>query len=345
MSSSENDSKTDEIYDFKPECYTTSLNHGMSGTVSEPYNHNLMCKYEHKKRQAQCPIYVHHFNQNVTGSSNSYTQNDRMTGSKIHQSRYKHECNDFNKTLRLCKTQFDNLTLNTKCVHPSKNVMDRIGHHGKYHSGAKIDKSFLFKVEHKAVADKLEETYWAKWKPKKSPSQTYSAPKTKGLYTENEKVITTKDTVSETKEMGDSNEAIVTTILPVSEQMAENKEEPEPQMEEPVEFNTNEDRLNLSPEPNSDSDIPAIKHTDSLILITKKNSASDNPHYQQPKCIKLFKNPGYASTATVNYIKGGSYPLKSCLRKESVRFKTSSVFGVKSISRSSAPGKAIRFMH
>ncbi|KAB0799897.1 hypothetical protein PPYR_07777 [Photinus pyralis] len=306
--------------------------YGMPGTVSEPYNHNLPSKDGRKKLAgvAQCPIYIHDFKQNTRGASNSYTENDWKTGSEIHQSRYRHECNDVNTK---------------RCMHghSSKNCTHRLG---KVHYGAKVDKSFLFKLEHKAVADKLEETYWAQWKPNKSPS----SPKTKGLYTENEKVcFPDDDDVSENKERGDSSEAIVATPLSEVEsvpsgstmEVTEEKQNPELQIEPVIEMDT----ISLSPRSNSATEVPTIKHTDSLILIARKQSV-EKPHYQQPKCIKLFKNAGYVSTASINYIKGGSYPLKSCLRKESASFKTSSALGVRSsLSRRPPAGKAGRFLH
>lgn len=59
-----------------------------------------------------------------------------------------------------------------------------------------------------------------------------------------------------------------------------------------------------------------IKHTDSLILTSRKQQ-QEKPHYQQPKCIKLQrKEPPVLVKSSRNYIKGGTYPLKSCLKKE-----------------------------
>ncbi|XP_050299854.1 uncharacterized protein LOC126738524 [Anthonomus grandis grandis] len=54
-----------------------------------------------------------------------------------------------------------------------------------------------------------------------------------------------------------------------------------------------------------------VEHKDS-IEITKKKQEAEGPkeHFQQPKCIRLYRKPA------AGYIKGGSYPLKSCLKKE-----------------------------
>lgn len=68
--------------------------------------------------------------------------------------------------------------------------------------------------------------------------------------------------------------------------------------------------------------IPAIKHTDSFIL-NKKQQCETKPRYQQPKCIKLHKNNYNAvDKKTLNFVKGGSYPLKSCLKTNDIKKKT-----------------------
>lgn len=64
-------------------------------------------------------------------------------------------------------------------------------------------------------------------------------------------------------------------------------------------------------------EVHIIKHTDSFIITSKKQNA-EKPHYPQPKCIKLQKNPNVLNRSSYNYIKGGSYPLKSCLKKEKI---------------------------
>lgn len=64
-------------------------------------------------------------------------------------------------------------------------------------------------------------------------------------------------------------------------------------------------------------EVHMIKHTDSFIITSKKQNA-EKPHYPQPKCIKLQKNANSLNRASYNYIKGGSYPLKSCLKKEKI---------------------------
>ncbi|KAJ8937249.1 hypothetical protein NQ318_005563 [Aromia moschata] len=57
-----------------------------------------------------------------------------------------------------------------------------------------------------------------------------------------------------------------------------------------------------------------LKHTDSFI-ITKKKQNEVKERFQQPKCIKLYKKPG----TSTSFIRGGSYPLKSCLKCESAQ--------------------------
>lgn len=65
---------------------------------------------------------------------------------------------------------------------------------------------------------------------------------------------------------------------------------------------------------NEPEEIHTLKHTDSFIINAKKQGM-EKPYYPQPKCIKLQKNPAVINRSH-NYIKGGSYPLKSCLKKD-----------------------------
>ncbi|XP_018575312.1 uncharacterized protein LOC108914089 [Anoplophora glabripennis] len=57
-----------------------------------------------------------------------------------------------------------------------------------------------------------------------------------------------------------------------------------------------------------------LKHTDSFI-INKKKQGEVKERFQQPKCIRLYRKPGIS---TSSFIRGGSYPLKSCLKHEPV---------------------------
>ncbi|KAJ8919533.1 hypothetical protein NQ315_002154 [Exocentrus adspersus] len=54
-----------------------------------------------------------------------------------------------------------------------------------------------------------------------------------------------------------------------------------------------------------------LKHTDSFI-INKKKQGETKEHFQQPKCIRLYRKPGISTS----FIRGGTYPLKSCLKRE-----------------------------
>lgn len=64
---------------------------------------------------------------------------------------------------------------------------------------------------------------------------------------------------------------------------------------------------------NNDSEeiVPSIKHKDSLIIAKEKQGKTDPKHFQQPKCIRLYRK-----TTTVGHVKGGSYPLRSHLKKD-----------------------------
>lgn len=87
----------------------------------------------------------------------------------------------------------------------------------------------------------------------------------------------------------------------VEEEPAEGKEIPkEKSSDEEPEEGTNNEKSKF------------LKHTDSFI-INKKKQGEVKEHFQQPKCIRLYRKPGTSSS----FIRGGSYPLKSCLKRES----------------------------
>ncbi|VEN64369.1 unnamed protein product, partial [Callosobruchus maculatus] len=81
-----------------------------------------------------------------------------------------------------------------------------------------------------------------------------------------------------------------------------------------------------------EEDIPEnkiLRHKDSFIIHRKKQSEVKE-FLQQPKCIRLYRKstPSYTS-------RGGSYPLRSCLKKETGFFSTKGNF------RLGAPGKPL----
>lgn len=68
-------------------------------------------------------------------------------------------------------------------------------------------------------------------------------------------------------------------------------------------------------EENTESVHTFVEHKDSIEITKKKQDSSGvREHFQQPKCIRLFRKSGLAA----GFIKGGTYPLKSCLKRESV---------------------------
>lgn len=61
-----------------------------------------------------------------------------------------------------------------------------------------------------------------------------------------------------------------------------------------------------------------VQHKDSIEITKKKQEKEgQKEHYKQPKCIRLYRKTG----ATTGYMKGGTYPLKSCLRKDQGAFR------------------------
>nr|CAH7757150.1 unnamed protein product [Callosobruchus chinensis] len=77
------------------------------------------------------------------------------------------------------------------------------------------------------------------------------------------------------------------------------------------------------------SDNKLLRHKDSFIIHRKKQSEVKQ-FLQQPKCIRLYRKstPSYTS-------RGGSYPLRSCLKKET------GFFSAKGNFRLGAPGKPL----
>lgn len=67
----------------------------------------------------------------------------------------------------------------------------------------------------------------------------------------------------------------------------------------------------------SDQSTSFIQHKDSIeITKTKQERTECKERVQQPKCIRLFRK----SALSAGYIKGGTYPLKSCMKKEGSSF-------------------------
>lgn len=353
-------------------------------TLNKQYKseqNSISLKSNNSSGERKSQVYVHHYKRIPSRSPSNFEQsNSWRGGNEIHQNMYKHEFSDFyDAKIKTLRRQFDNLSLRkTRTNSPTK--IPRIEYYNQQgkipfirsNASSKINRALLFRPEHKAAMDKLEETYWAKWKPKKVQPTKESYPKTKGLYTENEKIRAPSEIIhrSVRKERGDSNEglAVSHTSSRKSELATENgllyvedKEVPvqeeavreEPAIENEINEvdhrdepkNSGEAITELTHESDSECSIGGLKHTDSFILTAKKQNP-DKPHYQQPKCIKLFKNAGYSPSGSINYIKGGSYPLKSCLKKDCNFSKLSHLGRPGSPLKGTTariPGKANRF--
>lgn len=219
------------------------------------------------------------------------------------------------------------------------------------------------------MLDKLEETYWATWKPSKEkhrpknskPNEKKKETKNKAhedisdslvnyfvttdfntsttsvisennLVTSNEPVfeygkfiemnsqeiqtetLTSSENLKKSAEFVDKNDDKVletkTDVLEYSENITDVI--PEKELKEKKEIS-----ISTTKEPDStkvqETNSKILKHTDSFIL-TKKKQSEVKEIYKQPKSIKLYKKSG-------SYVKGGTYPLKSCLKKEIPMFK------------------------
>ena len=189
----------------------------------------------------------------------------------------------------------------------------------------------------KSVMDKLEETYWANWKPDKtelkksmSPLLPMKIPKTPEIQViksapERRKKIKvyppSDDSVpkdqaekkEKNKKISSKSQEIQTEDLPTLPEIVEKPEETK--NESALEI------VDVSASEEAPVDKKFLKHTDSFIINVKKHQA-EKEHFEQPKCIRLYRKPG--KILSKNFVKGGSYPLKSCLKKESNFSKRSS---------------------
>lgn len=157
------------------------------------------------------------------------------------------------------------------------------------------------KMEHrqkKLDLDRIEETYWSQWRPNKNGVFIETNKKTAPRSSKGEGDINynTKNDQSEERNI----------ITPLEYKQSKPLSKIDELTEDDGEVETSSSVSNVE-EP---KDFKFLRHTDSFILNSKKQS-EDKPHYQQPRCIRLYKKN------SSGYTRGGSYPLKPCLKKES----------------------------
>lgn len=170
----------------------------------------------------------------------------------------------------------------------------------------KLNGRMEHKMQKKLDLNKIEETYWSHWKPNKNGIFF------DGIEHENKKSIpkTQKSTSGE----GDRNYNIKNDgsevrgkIYPIAFKQSDHLSKIDEVTEDDKDVDAASSMSNIEESKN----FRFLRHTDSFILNSKKQS-EEKSHYQQPRCIRLYKKNSSAS-----YIKGGSYPLKPCLKKES----------------------------
>ncbi|RZC39698.1 uncharacterized protein BDFB_004206 [Asbolus verrucosus] len=213
----------------------------------------------------------------------------------------------------------------------------------------KSERSRKFKNKHKLVMERLEESYWANWKPNKaglkiskSPGISKNVPEIQVIKSAPERRCKIKvhprprDSQMENnyriqKNPSKSQEIQTDDLPPIPKK----DEEVDVVKEDVSKDETNDKETNNKEEScekeniqvNSADDLVEtkfLKHTDSFILNAKKQK-EEKEHFEQPKCIRLYRKSG--KTPSKNYVKGGSYPLKSCLKKESNATKGSKRLG------------------
>ncbi|EFA02205.1 uncharacterized protein LOC657564 [Tribolium castaneum] len=167
----------------------------------------------------------------------------------------------------------------------------------------------------KSVIEKLEETYWANWKPDKNDSMSSK----KSLEIQ---VIKSAPVKSRRKKIqiypsfGDHLDETQVEKIKITSKCQEIQTDDVleiSKLTEDAETDTQDTLVAKKSEEELD-DNKFLKHTDSFILNLKKQH-EEKETFEQPKCIRLYKKPGKLTSK--NYTRGGSYPLKSCLKKDS----------------------------
>lgn len=287
----------------------------------------------------ECPVYVHQFQKQPVSSQNN-TKN-------VSTSFRKNELNHFYGAKVDCfKKQCDNLSLHTrhskwktpnkKPSIPNKPYPKIFSHnplnvettmHSNFKDRLKYD---LFHPASKAAMDKLEESYWTRWKPNKTLKLTN---KTK----RRSKVVNNR------KERGDCFDGNEDILNSQSDKLVYIESAPETlEITAPLEVEKIEnieeyirDVEKISEKPDlkmsahkipsttqqspleSDSyvNINVLKHTDSFILNCRRHNQDERKRrYKQPKCIKLFRISGSEVKIIPKKVEV-NYPLKSCLKE------------------------------
>lgn len=321
------------------------------------------------------PVYVHQFSNINTKNSGFSPEVSFTSRNELHQNLYNHEMDSSSEryvTKLKSKSQTPTVKTRSGDLPHSRDQSHKKNFDKPTH--AKSDpmqflkpastKPTKHKFKHNVLSNKdeihrLEESYWAKWKPSNKPridkplQPTPPSSSNKSKRIENNSFEKKKAHIrviptNKTKERGDSNETgdaapkrSIPRDLHSSREKKEEKSESaankNPFSTESCEDNQGTLPLILSKEGvekgqtslrkteskhSSHSadceDVKTLKHTDSLILTSKKQN-QEKERYQQPKCIKLFKNT--STIASKSYVTGGTYPLKSCLKKEKSQVK------------------------
>lgn len=183
------------------------------------------------------------------------------------------------------------------------------------------------KVKNKqSFVDKLEEHYWANWKPDKGEEKCVKSHKVppeikiiKSAPTERRrkfKVFPNADDAIKVETV-----QVETQVEIIEQDVKKASKSQEIQTEICTKDESNNTKEECVEQENTEvEDSKFLKHTDSFILNQKKHKEGEDKeeeeHFEQPHCIRLYRKPG--KNLSKNYVKGGSYPLKSCLKKESV---------------------------
>ncbi|XP_044748814.1 uncharacterized protein LOC123309667 [Coccinella septempunctata] len=171
----------------------------------------------------------------------------------------------------------------------------------------KLNGKMEYKSQKRLDLDKIEETYWSQWKPNKN-----------GIFMDTAKIENKNKPIvkpqKSTRGEGDRNYNLKNEQIEVRNETGPlefKQSKPLSKIDELTEDDRDPDTSSSTTNVEEPKDFKFLRHTDSFILNSKKQS-EEKPHFQQPRCIRLYKKNSSGS-----YIKGGSYPLKPCLKKES----------------------------
>lgn len=265
--------------------------------------------------ERKCPIYVHQYNNQNVSTYNNYSSKATVKPSVEKYSPKTKKIPGFPTTKsvldQLEETYWatwkpnnkENVTMSKKNrvhdnrarkIEPYGDVPDNISH---YFASSECDTSIVEESDYERY-----NIYETVVNMHDLHEREKVLPKLKTTHTQEIQTDSELLTLPKIEEHIENSDTIKKEQIKVKEEPAEGKEISTEKNTQDSEETANKEKSKL------------LKHTDSFI-INKKKQSEVKEHFQQPKCIRLYRKPGIS---TSSFIRGGSYPLKSCLKREPV---------------------------